>query len=48
MTTKDEHSVTGAVVVMATNSPMHHNMAVHARQHPSRSYVLGFKVPKAR
>ena len=35
-------------VVLATNSPIHQNLALHPRQHPSRSYVLGFEVPKAR
>ena len=32
--------------MLATNSPIHQNLALHPRQHPSRSYVLGFEVPK--
>ena len=35
-------------VVLATGSPINHNLALHPRQHPSRSYVLGFEVPKVR
>ena len=33
-------------VVLATNSPINKNLALHPRQHPGRSYVLGFEVPK--
>ena len=32
--------------MLATGSPINHNLALHPRQHPSRSYVLGFEVPK--
>ncbi|KAL4423050.1 hypothetical protein ABPG77_002084 [Micractinium sp. CCAP 211/92] len=32
--------------VMATNSPCNHNLAVHARQMPYRSYVVGILIPR--
>lgn len=32
--------------VMATNSPCNHNLAVHARQLPYRSYVVGILIPR--
>jgi hypothetical protein len=34
-------------VVLATNSPIHHNLAVHSRQEPYRSYVVGLRIPEA-
>ncbi|GLJ25667.1 hypothetical protein SUGI_0491660 [Cryptomeria japonica] len=44
--TKDGVTVTAGAVVMATYSPLNHNLAVHARQTPNRTYVIGLKVPK--
>lgn len=35
-------------VVLATNSPIHHNLAVHSRQEPYRSYVVGLRIPDVR
>ncbi|GAB4819568.1 hypothetical protein N2152v2_006614 [Parachlorella kessleri] len=35
-------------VVLATNSPINHNLAVHARQLPYRSYAVGIKIPKSK
>lgn len=35
-------------VVMATCSPINHNLAVHARQEPDRSYVVGIRIPEVR
>ena len=47
MTTIDGYTVKAKdAVVLATGSPINHNLALHPRQHPSRSYVLGFEVPK--
>ena len=47
--TKDGHTVVAKdAVVLATNSPINKNLALHPRQHPGRSYVLGFEVPKVR
>jgi len=33
-------------VVLATNSPLNHNLLVHARQEASRTYVVCLKLPK--
>ncbi|CAI5469418.1 unnamed protein product [Closterium sp. Yama58-4] len=38
--------VTAGSVVLATNSPINHNLAVHARQSADRTYVVGLAVPK--
>jgi len=38
--------VSAHAVVMATNSPLSHNLAVHARQTSYRTYVVGFKVSR--
>ncbi|KAH7623959.1 hypothetical protein Ndes2526B_g01211 [Nannochloris sp. 'desiccata'] len=34
-------------IVLATNSPINHNLAVHARQLPYRSYVIGVLCPRS-
>lgn len=44
--TADGIVVTAGAVVMATNSPLNHNLAIHARQTPDHSYVVGLKLPK--
>lgn len=45
--TKDgKGTVEAQHVVLATNSPINHNLAVHARQSPDRSYAIGLKVNK--
>ncbi|KXZ47373.1 hypothetical protein GPECTOR_36g94 [Gonium pectorale] len=36
----------GRAVVYATNSPLNRNVAVHARQEATRTYMVGLKVPK--
>eukprot|EP00897_Mesotaenium_endlicherianum_P005007 jgi/Mesen1/4534/ME000231S03793 len=47
VTTRDGRGIVDAgCVVMATNSPANHNLLVHARQKPDRSYVAGLKVKK--
>ncbi|CAI5463925.1 unnamed protein product [Closterium sp. Yama58-4] len=38
--------VTAGSVVLATNSPINHNLAVHSRQSAYRTYVVGLAVPK--
>ncbi|CAI7926179.1 unnamed protein product [Closterium sp. NIES-53] len=38
--------VTAGSIVLATNSPINHNLAVHARQSAYRTYVVGLAVPK--
>ncbi|EFJ13061.1 hypothetical protein SELMODRAFT_424962 [Selaginella moellendorffii] len=40
------HTVTAKALVLATNSPINKNLAIHARQYARRSYVVGLKVPK--
>eukprot|EP00898_Chlorokybus_atmophyticus_P002832 jgi/Chlat1/354/Chrsp10S01475 len=42
----DDVKVTAEHVVLATNSPINCDLAVHARQPAQRSYVVGIKVPK--
>ncbi|CAI5506739.1 unnamed protein product [Closterium sp. Naga37s-1] len=45
--TKDGRGVVHAgAVVLATNSPINHNLLVHARQPADRSYVVGLHLPK--
>lgn len=44
--TIDGITVTAGAVVIATNSPLNHNLAVHACQVPNRTYVIGLKLPK--
>ncbi|CAK9217581.1 unnamed protein product [Sphagnum troendelagicum] len=44
--TADGIVVTAGAVVMATNSPLNHNLAIHAQQTPDHSYVVGLKLPK--
>ncbi|MCO5612682.1 hypothetical protein L7F22_066951 [Adiantum nelumboides] len=46
VTTQDGVTVTAESVVLATHSPLNHNLAIHARQEAQRTYVLGFKVKK--
>ena len=31
-------------IVLATNSPLHHNLLVHSRQSPYRTYVSGLQL----
>jgi glycine/D-amino acid oxidase-like deaminating enzyme len=44
--TVDGHTVKAKAVVMATNSPLNHNLLIHSRQEATHSYVVGLKVPK--
>jgi glycine/D-amino acid oxidase-like deaminating enzyme len=47
VTTLEGHHVKARdAVVVATNSPIDHNLAIHARQSADRSYVVGLKIPK--
>lgn len=45
--TADGKKVTCDAIVMATNSPINHNLAIHARQLAYRSYAMGMLAPKA-
>lgn len=38
--------VTTPNVVLATNPPIHHNMTIHARLNPERSYAVGLQIPE--
>eukprot|EP00850_Spirogloea_muscicola_P004665 SM000020S06015 [mRNA] locus=s20:411811:415246:+ [translate_table: standard] len=46
VTTEDGFRVDAKDVVLATNSPINHNLAIHARQAAYRSYVVGLRVAK--
>ncbi|KAK9836086.1 hypothetical protein WJX81_000189 [Elliptochloris bilobata] len=44
--TRDGFVVTAPNIVLATNPPIHHNMTIHARLNPQRSYVVGLQMPE--
>lgn len=44
--TKDGHEVRAMSVVVATNTPINNLFAIHTKQAPYRTYVLGFSIPK--
>ncbi len=44
--TKDGKEVGTPNIVLATSSPLHHNLAIHSRQHPYRSYIVGLRIPE--
>lgn len=48
VSTKDGRASVEAqgAVVLATNSPLNHNLLVHARQQANRTYVVCLKLPK--
>jgi glycine/D-amino acid oxidase-like deaminating enzyme/nitrite reductase/ring-hydroxylating ferredoxin subunit len=41
----DRHTVRADAVIVATNTPVHDNLTIHARQAPYRTYVVGAEVP---
>ena len=43
--TRDGHTVQANAVVLATNTPIHDNLTIHARQGPYRSYAIGATIP---
>jgi glycine/D-amino acid oxidase-like deaminating enzyme/nitrite reductase/ring-hydroxylating ferredoxin subunit len=43
--TGDGHTVRCGAVVVATNSPVNDRVAIHTKQHPYRTYVVGLRVP---
>ena len=45
---KEGFKVDADHVVMATRSPVHHNLIVHSRQEPFKTYIVALKVPKVR
>lgn len=46
VTTKDNIEVRCLSVVVATNTPINNIFAIHTKQAPYRTYVMGFRVPK--
>lgn len=42
---KNNKKITCEQVVVATNAPSHHRMAVHTKEAAYRSYVVGIKIP---
>ena len=44
--TKDGYEVRCLSVVVATNTPINNLLAIHTKQAPYRTYVLGYRVPK--
>jgi glycine/D-amino acid oxidase-like deaminating enzyme/nitrite reductase/ring-hydroxylating ferredoxin subunit len=46
VTTDQKFKVTARSIIVATNSPVNDMFAIHTKQAPYRSYVLGFKVSK--
>ena len=40
------HKIAAKHVVVATNTPVNDLVAIHTKQHPYRTYVIGCKVPK--
>ncbi len=45
VTTKSGHTVTANAVVVATNTPVNDIFAIHTKQAPYRTYVIGARVP---
>jgi glycine/D-amino acid oxidase-like deaminating enzyme/nitrite reductase/ring-hydroxylating ferredoxin subunit len=43
--TSDGHLVTAGALVVATNSPINDRVAIHTKQAPYRTYVVGARVP---
>ncbi|MBX3018825.1 MAG: FAD-dependent oxidoreductase [Bdellovibrionaceae bacterium] len=43
--TQEGHTVQAQAIVVATNSPVNDLFAIHTKQAPYRSYVIGVKVP---
>ncbi|AUN98824.1 FAD-dependent oxidoreductase [Bacteriovorax stolpii] len=44
--TKDDYRIFCENIVVATNTPINDMVAIHTKQAPYRTYVLGFKIPK--
>jgi glycine/D-amino acid oxidase-like deaminating enzyme/nitrite reductase/ring-hydroxylating ferredoxin subunit len=44
--TTESHEITADYVVVATNSPVHLQLALHSKQAPYRTYAIAAKLPK--
>lgn len=42
----DEHKIQADYIVVATNTPVNNRVAIHTKQFPYRTYVIGCRVPK--
>ena len=43
---KEGHSVHAQDVVLATATPIHHNLTVHSRQNPYRTFMIALTIPQ--
>ena len=43
---REGHSVHADDVVLATATPIHHNLTVHSRQNPYRTFMIALTIPK--
>ena len=48
MSTENGCRVTAQNIVLASNSPLHHNLAIHSRQTAYRLYVSALKMKEVR
>ena len=48
MKTADGHTVAARAIVVATNTPVNDRVAIHTKQAPYRTYVVGLRVPRGR
>lgn len=46
VTTIDGHTVSAQAWVLATNSPLNHNLLIHSPQTANHTYVVGIKIAK--
>ena len=44
VSTENGCTVTAQNIVLASNSPLHHNLAIHSRQEAFRVYASGLKI----
>ena len=46
--TSEGHTITASAIVVATNTPVNDRVAIHTKQAPYRTYVVGLRVPRGR
>jgi glycine/D-amino acid oxidase-like deaminating enzyme/nitrite reductase/ring-hydroxylating ferredoxin subunit len=46
VTTSDGHTIAADALVVATNTPVNDRVAIHTKQAPYRTYVVGLRVPR--
>ena len=47
VTISDGRTIRAESIVVATNSPINDLVAIHTKQSPNRTYVVGFRIPRA-